>query len=87
MCNICECDLKSVITLRVHCGRTQHIRKALQKKKEWRLERQREKAAAEPEREPRRRLTTLFNWLDSATSEAVVGLENVTEYQSGDPEP
>ena len=24
-CNICECDLKSVITLRVHCGGTQHI--------------------------------------------------------------
>ena len=30
----CECDLKSVITLRVHCGGTQHIRKVLQKKKE-----------------------------------------------------
>ena len=89
-CNICECDLKSVITLRVHCGGTQHIRKALQKKKEWRLQKQREREAEEavngPKRPPRRQLTTLFDWLDSATSEAVVGLENVTEYQSGDPE-
>ena len=26
---------------------------------------------------------TLFDWLDSATSEAMVALENITEYQSG----
>ena len=35
-CNVCECDLKSIITLRAHCKGTQHIRKALQKKKKWR---------------------------------------------------
>ena len=32
-CNICECELKSVVTLRAHCKGTQHVRKALQKKK------------------------------------------------------
>ena len=32
-CNICECELKSVVTLRAHCRGTQHVRKALQKKK------------------------------------------------------
>ena len=32
-CNICECELKSVVTLRAHCKGTQHMRKALQKKK------------------------------------------------------
>ena len=31
-CIVCECDLKSVVTLRAHCKGTQHIRKALQKK-------------------------------------------------------
>ena len=36
-CNVCECDLKSVVTLRAHCKGTQHVRKALQKKKEWRV--------------------------------------------------
>ena len=35
-CNICECELKSVVTLRAHCKGTQHIRKALNKKKEYR---------------------------------------------------
>jgi len=35
-CNICECELKSVVTLRAHCRGTQHVRKALQKKKEYR---------------------------------------------------
>ena len=34
-CNVCECELKSVVTLRAHCKGTQHIRKALQKKKEY----------------------------------------------------
>ena len=31
-CNVCECDLKSVVTLRAHCRGTQHVRKALQRK-------------------------------------------------------
>ena len=35
-CNVCDCDLKRIITLRAHCKGTQHIRKALQKKKKWR---------------------------------------------------
>ena len=30
-------DLKSVVTLRAHCKGTQHTRKVLQKKKEWRV--------------------------------------------------
>ena len=34
-CNVCECDLKSVVTLRAHCKGSQHVRKALQKKKEF----------------------------------------------------
>jgi len=38
-CNICECELKSVVTLRAHCRGTQHVRKALQKKKEYRAAR------------------------------------------------
>lgn len=33
-CNICECDMKSVVTLRSHCQGAQHI-KSLQKKMEW----------------------------------------------------
>jgi hypothetical protein len=37
-----------------------------------------------PDREAGRKFTTLLDWLDSATSEAVVGLENITEYQSGE---
>ena len=35
-CNVCECDLKSVVTLRAHCKGSQHVRKALQKKAEYR---------------------------------------------------
>ena len=34
-CNICECDLKSVVTLRAHCKGSQHVRRALQKKMEY----------------------------------------------------
>jgi hypothetical protein len=34
-CLICECKLKSVVTLRVHCKGTQHVRKALQKKNKF----------------------------------------------------
>jgi len=79
-CNVCECDLKSVVTLRAHCKGTQHIRKALQKKKEWRVKMKKE-AGEEVKTE---RFKTLFEWLDQGTSEAVVGLEHVTEYLSGD---
>ena len=78
-CNLCECDLKSVVTLRAHCKGTQHIRKALQKKAEWRRLNKRE-AKVEVKTEGFR---TLFEWLDQGTSEAVVGLENITEYLSG----
>jgi len=35
-CKVCDCELKSVVTLRAHCRGTQHGRKALQKKKEYR---------------------------------------------------
>ena len=37
-CNLCECDLKSVVTLRAHCKGTKHLRKALQKRLEYRRE-------------------------------------------------
>jgi len=80
-CNVCECDLKSVVTLRAHCKGTQHIRKALQKKKEYRKRLKQEAIEAAPKSENYR---TLFEWLDQGTSEAVVGLEYVTEYLSGD---
>ena len=43
-CKICECDLKSVVTLRAHCLWNQHIRKALQKKMEFRKRKKREEA-------------------------------------------
>ena len=45
-CNVCECDLKSVVTLRAHCKGTQHVRKALQKKKEYRKMKKEEEARA-----------------------------------------
>ena len=32
-CNICECSLESVNTLRIHCQAGRHVRKALQRKK------------------------------------------------------
>jgi len=80
-CNVCECDLKSVVTLRAHCKGTQHIRKALQKKKEWRVNLKKEAKEQEAKTE---KFKTLFDWLDQGTSEAVVGLEHVTEYLSGD---
>jgi len=80
-CNVCECDLKSVVTLRAHCKGTQHIRKALQKKKEYRMKIKKEAAAMEVKTDG---FKTLFEWLDQGTSEAVVGLEHVTEYVSGD---
>jgi len=79
-CNVCECDLKSVVTLRAHCKGTQHIRKALQKKKEWRKVNVKKEPKLEMKTETFR---TLFDWLDQGTSEAVVGLEHVTEYLSG----
>ena len=34
-CNICKCDLNSVVTLRAHCKGSKHVRKALQKKMEY----------------------------------------------------
>ena len=34
-CKLCECELKSIATLRAHCGGTKHIRKALQAKKDY----------------------------------------------------
>ena len=79
-CNLCECDLKSVVTLRAHCKGGQHIRKALQKKWEWRVNMKKEGKEKEVKTE---KFKTLFDWLDQGTSEAVVGLEHVTEYLSG----
>jgi len=79
-CNLCECDLKSVVTLRAHCKGTQHIRKALQKKSEYRKKYSKREPKVEVKTEGFR---TLFEWLDQGTSEAVVGLENITEYLSG----
>ena len=69
------------VTLRAHCKGNQHIRKALQKKMEFRKRKKREEGrekeqGREEGREEKtvsRTLTTLFQWLDSATSEAVVG--------------
>jgi len=89
-CNICECELKSVVTLRAHCKGTQHVRKALQKKKEYRDAQKKKKGQESRSSETMgnsldtSKFTTLFQWLDSATSEAVVGLEQVTEYKSGE---
>ena len=34
-CNLCECDLKSIVTLRTHCKGGKHFRKALQAKKDF----------------------------------------------------
>ena len=64
-CNICQCDLKSVVTLRSHCRGTQHFRKALQKKKELKEGERREKEAAVVG-STSRSLSTLLDWLDSA---------------------
>ena len=49
-CNICECDMKSVVTLRSHCQGAQHIRKSLQKKMEWK---RKERAKIKREKEDR----------------------------------
>jgi len=81
-CNVCECDLKSVVTLRAHCKGTQHIRKALQKKKEYRdaqkLLKKKDEKSEEASTED---CKTLFSCLEK-TSEPVVGLANITEYRS-----
>ena len=42
-CIVCDCDLKSVITLRMHCKGRQHMRKTLQKEKEFRKRKKMEK--------------------------------------------
>ena len=81
-CNVCECDLKSVVTLRAHCKGTQHVRKALQKKKEYRKMKKEEEARASTSAQGQDQFKTLFEHLES-TSEAVVGLEFITEYHSG----
>ena len=82
-CNVCECDLKSVVTLRAHCKGSQHVRKALQKKKEFKAkEKLKIEKDAGPSTSPhpaRHQCKTLFDWLEM-TSEAVVGLEFITEY-------
>ncbi len=41
-CHVCDCDLKSVITLRAHCRGIQHMNKARQKKKELELQQARQ---------------------------------------------
>ena len=81
-CNVCECDLKSVVTLRAHCKGTQHIRKALQKKKEYRdAQKLLKKKDEKPEEASTEDCKTLFSCLEK-TSEPVVGLANITEYRS-----
>ena len=35
-CHLCQCELKSVKTLRLHCRGVQHMQKAMQKEKEFR---------------------------------------------------
>ena len=42
-CIVCDCDLKSVVTLRMHCKGSQHVRKTLQKEKEFRKRKKMEK--------------------------------------------
>ena len=85
-CNLCECDLKSVVTLRAHCKGTKHVRKALQKKSEYRkrMKKEEEEACTSVKKESSQSFNTLFQWLES-TSEAVVGLEHITEYSTGSP--
>jgi len=78
-CNVCECDLKSVVTLRAHCKGTQHIRKSLQKKKEYR---DAQKLTMKHEVKSEEEYKTLEECLENITSEPVVGLENITEYRS-----
>lgn len=81
-CNLCECDLKSVVTLRAHCKGTQHVKKALQKKKEYRAQVKKE-AEASTSSAPKT-FRNLFDWLED-TSEIVVGLEYITGVKSGNP--
>ena len=82
-CNVCECDLKSVVTLRAHCKGSQHVRRALQKKMEYRSKMKKEAGdtGASTSRVKSQKFKTLFEYLE-ATSEAVVGLKYITEYQS-----
>ena len=84
-CNVCECDLKSVVTLRAHCKGSQHVRKALQKKMEYRkkngLKKEASDGGASTSRVNSQKFKTLFEYLE-ATSEAVVGLKFITEYLS-----
>ena len=82
-CNVCECDLKSVVTLRAHCKGSQHVRKALQKKAEYKrkLKKEADAGGASTSQVDSQRYNTLFDWLE-ATSEAVVGLKFITEYRS-----
>ena len=62
-CNVCECDLKSVVTLRAHCKGTQHVRKALQKKKEYRKMKKEEEARASTSAQGQDQFKTLFKFL------------------------
>ena len=82
-CNVCECDLKSVVTLRAHCKGSQHVRRALQKKMEYRSKMKKEAGdgGASTSKVNSQKFKTLFEYLE-ATSEAVVGLKFITEYQS-----
>ena len=81
-CNICECDLKSVVTLRAHCKGTQHVKKALQKKKEYRAQVKKEAEASSSSVSAPKNFSNLFDCLED-TSEIVVGLEYITEVKSG----
>jgi len=80
-CNPCDCDLKSVITLRAHCKGTQHIRKALQKKREFNNARKKE-AESRGRSQDNESFLTLPDVLEN-TREHIVGLEYVTELERG----
>jgi len=83
-CLPCDCDLKSVVTLRAHCRGTQHIRKALQAKREY--NKNKKKAAAAHEEPAARPSFTLPEELEN-TREHIVGLEFITELERGQDEP
>ena len=38
-CKVCDCELKGVVSLRVQCKASQHVRNVPQKKKEYRANR------------------------------------------------
>ena len=86
VCRLCECDLKSIKTLRDHCKGSKHVRKALQAKMEYRARIKKEQEGESSGVSSSSKIVeggTLFHQLES-TSETVVGLDYITEFTSGD---